>query len=86
MEKGSPSPEVQERTGVKETWALSSRGAFEVFSTDGTWLGTVPLPEQVDYSGFPTERPVVIRGDTIWAITRDSLGVNYVTRFAVNWD
>lgn len=85
MQKWIPTPEVQQRSGTSEAWQLSSSGAFEVFKVDGTWVGTVPLPEEASYSGFPTERPVVIRGDTIWAITRDPLGVNYITRFAIDW-
>ena len=85
MQKWIPAPEIQQQSGISEAWQLSSSGAFEVFDVDGTWIGTVPMPQEVSYSGFPTERPVVIRGDTIWAITRDPLGVNYITRFEIDW-
>lgn len=81
MEKWHP-----EGMPVSEAWMLGRTGAFDVFSPDGSWLGTVPLPPEIRYSGFPTERPVVIRGDTVWALTRDSLDVNYVTRYEVVWD
>lgn len=86
MEQQAPPAAVQEQTGVTLAWRLSSRGSFDVFEADGRWLGTVPVPPELAYSGFPTESPVVIRGDTLWAITRDVLGVNYVTRYAVDWD
>lgn len=86
MEQQAPPAQVQEQTGVTLAWRLSSRGSFDVFEADGRWLGTVPVPPELAYSGFPTEEPVVIRSDTLWAITRDALGVNYVTRYAVSWD
>ena len=80
-----PSPELQQSTGARKAWELSSTGAFEVFGPDGEWIGNVPLPEEVRYSGFPTEAAVVIRGDTIWAVSRDQLDVNYITRYEVRW-
>lgn len=85
-ETWTPSRDLQARTGATVGWRLSTRGAFEVFDEHGRWLGTVPVPNEFAYSGFPTERPVMIRGDTLWAITRDSLEVNYVTRFLLRWD
>ena len=84
-ERWTPPAGVRARSGVTEAWRLSSRGAFDVFDENGSWLGTVPLPDELAYSGFPTERPVHIRGDTLWGVTRDSLGVNYVTRYVVRW-
>lgn len=57
-----------------------------MFGPDGEWIGTVPLPEEVRYSGFPTETAVVIRRDTIWAVSRDALDVNYITRYEVRWN
>lgn len=85
MEQRVPPREVQEQTGVTMAWTLSSRGSFDVFGPDGRWLGTVDVPAELAYSGFPTETPVVIQGNTLWAVTRDALGVNYVTRYTVDW-
>jgi hypothetical protein len=78
--------EVQERTGIPDAWRLAITGAFEVFDSTGTWVGTVPLPEELQYSGFPVRNPLVIRGDTLWGITYDALGVTYVSRYTVFWE
>ncbi len=58
---------------------------FEVFAADGHWEGTIRLPESVRYSGYPTTPPLVIRGDTMWAVMRDSLDVEHVGRFEASW-
>lgn len=78
-------PEQQERWGMTERWQVSTQGAFDVFEADGTWLGKVEIPEDVRYSGYPTAPPVVIRGDTVWAVSLDELNVNYVTKYVVAW-
>ena len=52
--------------------------AFDVFETDGTYLGLVRAPE--GFSLYPTP---VFRGDQVWAIVRDELDVQYLTRFRV---
>ncbi len=78
-------PQVAARTGVKHTWDLASKGAFDVFAHDGRWLGRVALPKGVRYSGYPTEQPVVIRGDTLWAVTFDSLDVERISRYRLEW-
>lgn len=78
-------PQVRERTGILDAWRLPITGAFEVFDSTGAWVGTAPLPEELQYSGFPTRNPLVIRGDTIWGITYDSMGVTYVSRYTVRW-
>ena len=70
---------------MTERWQVSEQGTFDVFEADGTWLGQVEIPENLRYSGYPTAPPVVIRGDTVWAVTRDDLGVNYVTQHVVAW-
>ena len=77
--------DVAEQFGVTHTWEISSQATFDVFDPDGLWLGTVALPADARYSGYPTEPPVVIRGDTVWAVAQDSLDVQYVVKYAVEW-
>lgn len=77
--------EVVEQVGITHTWDESTRAIFDVFSVDDGWIGTVALPPEARYSGFPTEPPVVIRGDSIWATATDSLDVQYVVRYVVEW-
>lgn len=48
---------------------------FDVFAPDGRYLG--PVRPDLRLERFP--RPV-IRGDTVWAVTRDELDVPYVVR------
>ena len=72
-------------TGRAYGWMTGEHGAFEVFTADGRWEGSVRLPNSVRYSGYPTTPPVVIRGDTVWAVMNDSLDVEYVGRFEVRW-
>jgi hypothetical protein len=71
--------------GRSDAWRVGTSGAFDVFDYDGEWLGSVRLPSEFPYSGYPTTPRVVIRGDTVWGVTLDSLGVNYVTRYMVRW-
>jgi len=77
--------ESQQMTGRAYGWTAGEHGAFEVFTADGRWEGSVRLPRSVRYSGYPTTPPVVIRGDTVWAVMNDSLDVEYVGRFEVRW-
>lgn len=49
---------------------------FDVFEADGRYVGEVRAPE-----GFAVYPEPVIRGDTVWAVWRDDLDVNYVARF-----
>jgi hypothetical protein len=51
---------------------------YEVFEPDGRFLGTVRAPK--GFSAWP--RPVA-RGDFVWAIVRDDLGVNRIQRFRI---
>jgi hypothetical protein len=48
---------------------------YDVFESDGTFLGTVHFPDRF--------QPVVFRGDTVWGLLRDDLDVQYVTRMRV---
>jgi hypothetical protein len=52
--------------------------AFDVFSPRGEYLGPVRVP-----TSFRTEPEPVIRGDHIWAVTRDELEVPRVVRFRI---
>jgi hypothetical protein len=52
--------------------------AFDVFEPDGRYVGMVRAPY-----GFRTNPQPVIRGDTVWAIMTDDLGVQQLARFTV---
>ena len=81
----SAPPAVTEMTGVTVRWWTGTKGAFDVFSPDGHWIGVVKPPDGVEYNGFPTRDAVVIRGDTMWAVAKDSLDVEYIVRCEVVW-
>jgi len=49
--------------------------AFDVFEPDGRYLGRVALPTGATWRAS--------RGDRLWAVTRDSLDIEQVTRFRV---
>lgn len=51
---------------------------FDVFEPDGTFLGTVRAPD-----GFSSSPAPVMRGDRVWAVIRDELDVQYITRFRI---
>lgn len=52
--------------------------AFDVFERDGAYLGRVLAP-----TGFSVSPTPVFDGDRVWAVVRDELDVQYVTRFRV---
>jgi hypothetical protein len=70
--------------GTTHRWAFPSTGSFDVFLEDGVWLATVRLPEGARFNGYPTEPDIHIRGDTIWAVSQDSLGVQAPVRYEVS--
>ena len=84
-EKFPYNEDSQRITGRTYGWIAGESGAFEVFEPDGEWLGSVRLPENVHYSGYATTEPIVIRGDTMWAVYQDSLDVEYIGRFEIRW-
>jgi hypothetical protein len=84
-EEWTPSREVQRGSGVATALRIGESGAFEVFRRDGRWVGTVALPENVRYSGYPTTPSVVIRGDTLWAVTLSLYDVQTLGRYRVDW-
>lgn len=51
---------------------------FDVFEPDGRFLGTVRAP-----TGFSVYPQPVARGDNLWGIVRDDLGVNTIRRFRI---
>lgn len=51
---------------------------FDVFEPDGRFLGQVRAP-----AGFQTYPRLVARGDLVWAVVRDGLGINRIQRFRV---
>ncbi|MFW5947370.1 MAG: hypothetical protein ACOCUW_02650 [Gemmatimonadota bacterium] len=53
--------------------------AFDVFEPGGTYLGRANTPR--GFSLWPTP---VFDGDRVWAVVRDELDVQYVTRFRVD--
>jgi hypothetical protein len=52
--------------------------AFDVFEPDGRYVGMVRAPH-----GFSAYPQPVIRGDTVWAIVTDELGVQQIARMVV---
>jgi hypothetical protein len=44
---------------------------YDVYAPDGVLLGTVPMPRRFTWYGS--------RGEQVWGVTRDELGVEYVT-------
>jgi hypothetical protein len=52
--------------------------AFDVFAPDGRFLGQVTTPRSFQWRPEP-----IIRGDTVWAVTRDELDVATIVRFQV---
>ncbi|MBT8404578.1 MAG: hypothetical protein KJP18_12015 [Gemmatimonadetes bacterium] len=74
VEQDDPDYDPTDPDAIEDRWR--SRYAFDLFETDGTYVGRVPMPE--DVSRYP--RPL-IRGDQVWAVTRDDLDVQRVVRY-----
>ncbi|MBT8335417.1 MAG: hypothetical protein KJO11_02370 [Gemmatimonadetes bacterium] len=74
VEQDDPDYDPTDPEAIEDRWR--SRYAFDLFETDGTYVGRVPMPE--DVSRYP--RPL-IRGDQVWAVTRDDLDVQRVVRY-----
>jgi len=53
--------------------------AFDVFDADGRYLGMVRAPD-----GLLMRPPPVARGDTVWAVVRDEMGVQYIVRSTID--
>jgi len=81
----SPTPPEAPRNYPDEVWRTDPGGGhFDVFEPTGRWLGTVRVPPEIEY-GWPSSPEPVIRGDTIWAATTDSLEIEYITRYEIRW-
>ena len=52
--------------------------AYDVFSPDGTYLGHVQTPRS-----FRARPEPLVRGDNVWAVTRDEMDVARVVRFRI---
>lgn len=73
-----PNPDYDPKKPQSEATRWVEPTAFDVFEPDGTYLGRVDTPE-----GFSTYPWPFFRGDTVWAVTADSLGVQRVVRYHV---
>lgn len=67
-----------ERRGSLPPLRYREPAAFDVFQPDGQFLGHVRVP-----ASFRATPEPIIRGDTVWAVTRDELDVATVVRFEV---
>lgn len=74
VEGENPDFDPSDPTSVETVW--SSSFAFDIFDRDGTFVGRVDVPE--DLGRYPTP---VIRGDQLWGVTRDDLGVQRIVRY-----
>jgi hypothetical protein len=73
-----PNPDYDPGNTASQPTRWGEPTVFDVFQPDGTYLGRVGAPP--GFSIYP--RPF-FRGDTVWAVTRDELGVQRVVRFHV---
>ncbi|MEK9499547.1 6-bladed beta-propeller [Gaopeijia maritima] len=76
VEGDDPDYDPTEPDAVERRWR--AQNALDFFETDGTYLGRVLLPDEV--SSYP---PPVIRGEHMWAVTADDLGVQRVVRYRI---
>jgi hypothetical protein len=76
---------LEQRGYPPRVWVDPQTGAFDVFEPSGRWLGTVALPASVPYRPDPGTADPFIRGDTVWAVVVDSLDLEYLARFQVEW-
>ena len=58
---------------------------FDVFDTEGRWIGHVDTPESWDGDPYPGTQDPYIKGDTIWAVVKEEFDVRYIARFEVEW-
>jgi len=67
---------AEERRTNRPQLRFTEPAAYDVFSPDGKYMGHVQAPRS-----FRTSPEPIVRGDTVWAITRDELDVARVVRF-----
>lgn len=71
---------AKEREGTKRMpTRFQEKVAFDVFERDGRYLGRVNAPD-----GLSIQPEPVIRGDTVWAATRDELDVSCIVRYRID--
>lgn len=68
----------EERRTEQPVARYGERLVFDLFDADGRFLGPLVPPE-----GFQPSPPPVARGDTVWGVTEDDLGVERVVRFRI---
>lgn len=73
-ESDDPSYDPEDPFDTEIRWR--SERFVDAFEPDGTFLGTAILPRDLDL-----RVPPVLRGDRMWAVTRDDLGVQRVVRY-----
>jgi len=67
----------EQRTGRPQL-RFTELAAYDVFAPDGRFLGHVSVPQSFSNSPEP-----IVRGDTVWAVTRDELDVASIMRFRI---
>jgi hypothetical protein len=68
-----PPASAEPGTPPRVTWYEPQR--WDVFEPDGRYLGAVDMPGDFTFH--------FARGDHVWGVTRDELGVNYVVRMRI---
>ena len=58
------------------TWESPVR--YDAFEPDGTYVGTLAVPDD-----FVTRPEPIFDGDHVWAVTRDELDVERVVRYRI---
>lgn len=74
-EQKNPDYDAKNPASPRTRWVEPT--AFDVFKPNGTYLGRARAPSDFDIY------PSVFDGDRVWAVTRDSLGVERVVRYRV---
>ncbi len=69
--------EEERRSGIPPL-RFAEPAAFDVFAPDGRFLGHVTAP-----LSFRTRPEPIIRGDTVWAVSRDEMDVATLVRYQV---
>jgi len=70
---------------VTTAWQDPTTGTFDVFESDGRFLGQVLLPDGVVYQWFSGVEAPFFAGDTVWTVRRDTLDVRYIDRMIIEW-
>lgn len=80
-----PSREFLAEDGTRY-WQNEMGGVFEVFDSSGRHIGRATLPAEVWIDpDLPPAVPAVVTHEHLWAVTLDSLHVEYVARYRIGW-